>query len=107
METAARTFDCLLTICGPANLEEELIDILQGQPQWVSGLTTFDAEGFGAGTRLHSSIEQVRGRARRCVLQVPLLDEHREPLLAVLREQITSDEVAWWSTPVNGFGRLA
>ncbi len=99
--------DCLLTISLPRALEEEIIDLLREQPQWVSGFTALPAEGFGSGTRLHSSMEQVRGRSSRCLLQVVLRSEHAEPLLAALKERIPSDEVAWWTVPVNGFGRFA
>jgi hypothetical protein len=99
--------DCLLTLSCPAGLEEEVIDLLREYPDWVSGFTTVPAEGFGAGTRLHSPIEQVRGRSRRRVLQVLMGSEHAQPLLEALRAEIPSDEIAWWTVPVNGFGRFA
>ena len=69
MEAPAPNFNCLLTISCPAALEEEFIDLLREFPQWVSGFTTLPAEGFGAGTSLPTSIEQVRGRSRRRLLR--------------------------------------
>lgn len=107
MNAPADRYDCLLTISCPAGLEEELIDLLREWPDWVSGFTSLEAEGFGAGTKLHSSMEQVRGRSRRRLMQVLLADANREPLIAALRERLPSDEVAWWSSPVSGFGRFA
>jgi len=107
MSETRHVHDCLLTLSCPAGLEEELIDLLRDHPQWVSGFTTIAAEGFGAGTRQHSPIEQVRGRSRRRLLQVLLSAADVEPLLALLRERIPSDEVAWWTVPVSGFGRFA
>jgi Protein of unknown function (DUF3240) len=98
---------CLLTISCPGKLEEEFIDLLREHPQWVSGFTSLQAEGFGTGTQLHSSMEQVRGRSQRRVLQVVLNAENIEPLLCALRQQIPSNEVAWWTIPVAGFGRFA
>ena len=41
------------------------------------------------------------------LVQVLLADANREPLIAALRERLPSDEVAWWSSPVSGFGRFA
>jgi hypothetical protein len=99
--------DCLLTLSCPAGLEEEVIDLLREHPDRVSGFTIVAAEGFGAGTRLHSPIEQVRGRSRRRVLQVLMSSTQVEPLLDELRVRIPSDEVAWWTIPVSGFGRFA
>lgn len=107
MDTAIRVHDCLLTISCPAQIEEELINLLRGHPEWVSGFTSLVAEGFGSGTRLHSAMEQVRGRSRRRLVQVVLAQEDVASLLDVLRAAIPSDEVAWWTVPVNGFGRFA
>jgi Protein of unknown function (DUF3240) len=103
----ATTPDCLLTVSYPAELKEELIDLLREQPQWVNGFTTVAAEGFGAGTRLHSTMEQVRGRSRRRIVLVAMASENVEHVLAALRARIPSDEVAWWTAPLSGFGRLA
>lgn len=101
------SMDCLLVVSCPAELEEELIDQLRGHPEWVSGFTSLAAEGFGAGTRLHSAMEQVRGRARRRLLQIVLDQRHTGALLEVLRTTTPSDEVAWWTLPLTAFGRFA
>jgi hypothetical protein len=100
-------YDTLLTIALPAGLEEELLDVLRAHPQWVNGFSVLRAEGFGSGAALLSSIEQVRGRSERRMVQVLLAQLHLEPLLEVLRNSFASSEVAWWTTPVTGFGRLA
>lgn len=101
------THDCLLTISCPAELEEELIDLLREHPEWVSGFTSLAAEGFGSGTTLHSAMEQVRGRSRRRLLQVVLSQAHVQSLVETLRSALPSEEVAWWTVPVSGFGRFA
>lgn len=101
------SMDCLLVISCPAELEEELIDQLREHPQWVSGFNSLAAEGFGSGTRLHSAMEQVRGRSRRRMLQIVLDQRHAGELLEVLRTSTPSDEVAWWTLPLTGFGRFA
>lgn len=102
-----RIHDCLLTLSCPAGLEEELIDLLREHPEWVSGFTSLAGEGFGSGTQLHSAMEQVRGRSRRRLLQVVLSQADVDPLVQALRAALPSDEVAWWTTPVTGFGRFA
>lgn len=107
MPAPDEALDCLLTLSCPAELEEEVIDLLREHPDRVSGFTSLPAEGFGVGTRLHSPIEQVRGRSRRRILQVLMSAEQVYPLLVALRAQIPSDEVAWWTIPVSGFGRFA
>jgi hypothetical protein len=107
MDTSHPVHDCLLTISCPAEVEEELIDLLREHPEWVSGFTSLAAEGFGSGTRLHSAMEQVRGRSRRRLLQVVLQQGNVQALVDVLRAAIPSDEVAWWTIPVTGFGRFA
>jgi len=107
MESALPVLDCLLTLSCPAEVEEELIDLLREHPEWVSGFTSLAAEGFGSGTKLHSAMEQVRGRSRRRLIQVVLDHSHVQALLEVLKAALPSDEVAYWTVPVNGFGRFA
>jgi Protein of unknown function (DUF3240) len=107
MDPTVPLHDCLLTLSCPAEVEEELIDLLREHPEWVSGFTSLAAEGFGSGTKLHSSMEQVRGRSRRRLLLVVLAGADVPPLLDVLRAALPSDEVAWWTMPVTGFGRFA
>ena len=107
MDAPHPVHDCLLTLSCPAEVEEELIDLLREHPEWVSGFTSLAAEGFGSGTTLHSAMEQVRGRSRRRLLQVVLCAEHVQSLIDVLRAALPSDEIAWWTTPVSGFGRFA
>ena len=99
--------DCLLNISLPAELEEEMIDLLREHPEQVSGFTVTAAEGFGAGTKMHSAMEQVRGRSRRRLVQILLRAPDVEPLLEQLRGAMPSDEIAWWTLPVTGFGRFA
>lgn len=100
-------YDCLLTLALPSALEEDVLDFLQAHPEWVSGFSVIQAEGFGAGSRLSSALEQVRGRARRVLIQLLLKHSHHEELINALQQQYPSDEIAWWITPVTAFGRLA
>jgi hypothetical protein len=100
-------YDCLLNLALPVELEEELIDLLRGQASRVSGFSILPAEGFGAGARLVSAMEQVRGRSRRRVAQLLMRTADVAPLLEAIRNDLPSPEMVWWTVPVTGFGRFA
>lgn len=100
-------YDCMLTIAFPVALEEELLDCLLAQTQWVRGFSVLHAEGFGAGARLGSALENVRGRAHRRLVTILMARPNVAPVLEALRQQFSSPEIAWWTSPVDGFGRLA
>lgn len=100
------SFDCLLTLAVPADLEEEVLDHLATHPQWVSGFTVTQAEGVGRELALKSTLEQVRGRSRRRVVQIVMRREHADALLDDLRSNFVTPELAWWLAPLSGFGRF-
>lgn len=100
-------YDCLLTLAVPAELEEEVLDHLSSRPQWVSGFSVVRAEGFGSGARLRSSMEQVRGRSRRRLIELLIRREQLDSLLESLRAEFNSPEMAWWTVMISGFGRFA
>jgi hypothetical protein len=100
-------YDCLLTLALPDALEEEVLDHLAASPDWVRGFTITRGEGFGAGAKLRSAMEQVRGRSRRHLIQILLRAEHVAPLVESLRSRFKSDEMAWWTVPLTGFGRFS
>jgi hypothetical protein len=100
-------YDCVLNLALPVELEEELIDLLRGQDAHVSGFSILPAEGFGAGARLVSAMEQVRGRSRRRVAQLLMRTQDVAPLVEVIRSAMPSPEMVWWTVPVTGFGRFA
>jgi hypothetical protein len=100
-------YDCLLTLALPDALEEEVLDHLASVPEWVRGFSIYRAEGFGAGAKLRSAMEQVRGRSRRHLVQILMRDEHVTPLVESLRSRFNSEEMAWWTVPLTGFGRFS
>ncbi len=100
-------YDCLLTLALPANLEEEVLDHLGEHPQWVKGVSIVHAEGVGSGARLRSSMEQVRGRARRRMVLLLMQQQDVPALIESLRSVFATPEIAWWTTAVSGFGRFA
>ena len=100
-------YSCILTLALPAALEEEVLDHLQAHPEWVSGFSVVQAEGFGASMSLPTMLEQVRGRSRRRLITVLAEDACIEPLLTSLRAEFRSPEMAYWVTPLLQFGRFA
>lgn len=98
--------DCLLVISLPTALKEDLLDALREQAERVSGASIVAAEGFGDSVRLRSTMEQVRGRADRCLVQIIMAQADVEPVLVELRTQFATVEIAWWTVPVTGFGRF-
>jgi len=100
-------YDCQLCLAFPVELEEDVIDILRSEVALVNGFSIVPAEGFGAGARLGTAMEQVRGRSRRRLAQVLMQSVHVQPLLDALRARLRSTEMAWWTMPVTGFGRFA
>jgi hypothetical protein len=103
---AMNQHNCLMTLSLPSALEEEVLDFLQANPQWITGFSVMRAEGFGSGSRLRSTLEQVRGRAQRVMIQTVMTDADCAPLTQALFAQFPSKEIAWWTTPISGFGRL-
>ena len=99
-------YDCQLTIALPAALEEELLDLLRANDQWVSGFSILHAEGFGAGAQQLSTIEQVMGRSRRRLVQILMLREFVDPLRAAIGARFSTADMAWWLTPLLAFGRF-
>ncbi len=100
-------YDCVLTLALPADLEEEVLDHLSAHPEWVKGFSIVHAEGLGAGARLRTSMEQVRGRSRRRLVQLLIRQEHVSGLVDSLRGSFNTPEMAWWVAPISGFGRFA
>ncbi len=103
---SAPEYDCLLTLALPADLEEEVLDHLAAHPEWVTGFSVVAAEGVGSGARLHSTMEQVRGRSRRRLVQLLMRVEHVPALVESLAAAFSSAEMAWWTTAISGFGRF-
>jgi hypothetical protein len=96
-----------LTLAAPRHLEEELVEQFLARPEWASGFTLFEAEGYSRHPESLSAREQVRGRARRVCVQIVLEAEHAHALLSHLKHSLPKPDVAWWLIPVGEFGRLA
>lgn len=99
--------DCSLTLVVPAAIEEDVVDHMLANPQWVSGFSITRVEGAGQSVRLAGSAELVRGRSARVQLQVVMARDDADALVASLRAAFPLPDVAYWITPVLAFGRFA
>lgn len=100
------TYNAMLTLAIPINLEQDVLDFLLLHPQWASGFSIVDAEGMGQGASLLSNMEKVQGRSRRKLVLIVGQQSELPLLLEVLGAEIRNPDVAYWITPITAFGRL-
>lgn len=96
-----------LSLAAPRQLEEELVEQFLERPEWASGFTLLQAEGYSRHHENLSIQERVRGRAQRLLVQIVLEADNAQALLAHLKQRFPKRDVAWWLEPVIDFGRLA
>jgi hypothetical protein len=96
--------DACLRLVLPHSLEEQVVDLLLGHPEWVGGFTAYEVDGHGSPQAIASSAEQVRGRAGRVQIEILLAAEHASFLVDSLRAELPNADVAWWLGPVIAAG---
>lgn len=101
------THDCCLTLSFPHALEEHIVGHLLDHPEWVDGFSTMNIEGHGRIRPDSAAAELVRGRAGRRYAQIVLGRADADALVAHLRAELPSKDIAYWMTPVIAFGRFA
>lgn len=91
----------------PKSLEEQVVDLLLGHPEWVGGFVTQHADGHGAPGSIASPAEQVRGRAERTVMEILVDADHARELVRHLQSELPNADIAWWLLPVLDAGSFA
>jgi hypothetical protein len=99
--------DTLLTLAIPVSLEEDILDFLLLHPKWASGFSVLSAQGMGQGAPLQSNMELVHGRSGRKLVLIPGMGAELLQLLQALSQEIPSQQVSYWISPVSASGRLA
>ncbi|WP_445217084.1 DUF3240 family protein [Bradyrhizobium sp. Pa8] len=94
---------CLALIL-PRQLRDELFDYLAEQTDLVKGYTASDAAGHGAGVRLQSMAERVKGHADQIIVRIVLGRSDAERLLERLRASFAGTNLVYWILPVTEFG---
>lgn len=96
---------CLYLLC-PANLEEQILDLLlmhPGLPLFTSTRTAAHGLGFGE----LSANEQVLGRALATQIQVLLRASDKDAVLEAVRHEFAGAGLRYWITPVTQAGDIA
>lgn len=97
---------CQLSLNIAARVEAQMVDVLQGYPEWISGYTALHAAGYGQHDQLYSPIERVMGAANRRVIQLVCLVADVPLILQALQQQFAQADVFYWTTPVLQAGHL-
>jgi hypothetical protein len=95
-----------LTLILPRQLRDELFDYLGEQTDLVRGFTASDAAGHGAGVRLQSMAERVKGHADQVIVWIVLERSDAERLLDRVRASFTGTNLVYWILPVAEFGTI-
>ena len=93
-----------LTLVAERAIEQELFDFLSAQPDLVSGFTASDASGHGSAVRLHSAVEQVKGRAHRLLVRTIVDAAAADRLIERLHATFAGAHLMYWTVPVSRFG---
>lgn len=98
--------DALLTLIMPAELAQEVEDLLLLHPDKVHGFTSARVAGHGAAVSLLSAAELVRGNAPRISLQMSGQEADLRALLDALRAALPHARIYFWLQPVIEAGYL-
>jgi hypothetical protein len=101
-----KEMNCCLTLVCPKSLEERFIDHLLEHPEWVNGFSGNPIEGHSRTEKLPTIMEQVRGRSHRIEIRSVMNIDDARSLIAHLKREEASPDIAYWITPVIEFGRL-
>lgn len=95
-----------LTLIVPDQLRDEMFDCLAEQSDLISGFTALQGSGHGAGFRLATAAEHVKGHADQTVVQVVLAGTDAGRLLDRLRAPFAGTKLVYWITPVTERGTI-
>lgn len=93
-----------LTLILSRQFRDELFDFLGEQTDLVKGFTAGDAAGHGAGLRLHTSSERVKGHADQIVVWIVLQGSDTALLIDRLRTAFSGTKLVYWIVPVTEVG---
>lgn len=97
---------CRLTIVIPAELEEDVVEMLLCIDPPLGGFSAVHADGHGQDFERANVSERVRGRTARLMLHIVLARTRVQMLLERLHETVAGTQSVWWTEPVEQFGRL-
>lgn len=89
----------------PPQLETLVTETLSADPG-MPGYTLMRAEGHTSSFARASDAERVRGRVEKRLLWLVIPAEKKDEVLQLLRAQIGSSELRWWTEAILDMGRL-
>lgn len=95
----------LLTIVVPAQLKDELLELLQKNAELVSGFTLSRAEGHGADLAFRTIIDQVRGHEDRVRIESVMEGANIPALREKIKQGLPNSNIVCWTVPVMEFGK--
>jgi hypothetical protein len=99
--------DLLLTLVMPADIAQQVEDLLLEHPELIAGFTTSAANGHGSAVHLVEPAELVSGHSPRIQIQTVGEVEKLRAALDLLRETLPRANVFYWLVPVLESGRIA
>ena len=94
-----------LNLLFPPQLETLVTETISANPS-MPGYTLMHAEGHTSSFERASDAERVRGGVEKRLLWLVIPAERKDEVLQLLRAQIGSSELRWWTEGVLDMGRL-
>ena len=96
---------CLVFVF-PASMEENVVDHFSKPSASIHGFTLSHVEGYSARRGFHSLAEQIHGRGPRVHVQLLVDRADVAEIIAGLKAEGPTRDVAYWVMPVDEFGTL-
>ena len=97
---------CVLNLLIRSQDENDVLDLLQSRADWMRCATVFDAASVGPDLVLSTTMEKIRGRAARLLVQVLTNPASVPALLAGLRPVLDGKSAQYWVTAVSEAGQF-
>lgn len=99
--------EVLLSLVVPADIAQQVEDLLLEHPELAAGFTSAAVDGHGSSVRLVEAAELVSGRSPRVQIQTVGDPEKLRAMLAVLGERLPHANIFYWLAPVIESGHIA
>ena len=89
----------------PPQLETLVTETLSADPS-IPGYILIRAQGHASSFEMASDAERVRGRVEKRLLWLIIPAERKDDVLQLLRANMGSDELRWWTEAILETGTL-
>ncbi len=95
-----------MTLVGPPQVAEHVIELMLEHEPPVRGFTTWAAEGHGFGFESASLREKIRGRVERRVIVAVTTRAVARTLLNAIETTVAAPHLTHWIEPVESIGLM-